>query len=249
VTKNKILVLDIETSPLRVTTWGLHDQYIGRESVVKDWTILAWSAKWLGEPASKLIYMDQRHEKSETDKNILGPLWALLDEADIVITHNGKAFDSKKINSRFMLSGMKPPSPYLHLDTFSIARSVGSFTSNSLEYLTAKFCKKYKKVGHKKFPGMSLWDECLKGNIKAWDEMKRYNIHDTLSTEELYLALRGWTPASMPHAHMVKDPSTACTVCGSKHLIRRGSSITRAGERQRFTCRDCGKWQQGAKTQ
>jgi len=81
----------------------------------------------------------------------------LLDQADILITQNGQAFDSPKINTRFILNGMKPPSPYKHLDTYKIAKKVASFTSNSLEYLTDKLCIKYKKLAHAKFPGMLLW--------------------------------------------------------------------------------------------
>lgn len=58
--------------------------------------------------------------------------------------------------------------------------------------MTDKFCKKYKKLKHKKFPGHELWKECLKGNKEAWNEMRKYNIHDVLATEELYNVLKQW---------------------------------------------------------
>src|SRR5882672_6357813 len=104
----KVLVLDIETAPLLVYVWGLKDQYVGLNQLAQDSHIMAWSAKWLDEPASKIRYHDQRHLKAGNDLPILRPLWHLLDKADIVITQNGKAFDSKKINARFMLHGIKP---------------------------------------------------------------------------------------------------------------------------------------------
>lgn len=96
----------------------------------------------------------------------------MLDEADIVITQNGRKFDQKKLNARFILNGFKPPSSYKHIDTLVIARKHFGFTSNKLKYMTDKLCTKYKKLDHSKFPGMELWRECLKGNSEAWTEME-----------------------------------------------------------------------------
>jgi DNA polymerase elongation subunit (family B) len=157
----KVAILDIETSPLVVLVWDIKDQYIRPDQIVKDWDIMAWSAKWLGEPEASRVYYDRRHNL--TDKQLLKPLRKLLDTADIVITQNGKKFDSKKINARFILNGITPPSPYKHLDTYVISKETAAFTSHSLDYLTEKLNKKYKKLHHSKFPGLSLWKECLSG--------------------------------------------------------------------------------------
>jgi uncharacterized protein YprB with RNaseH-like and TPR domain len=236
--KQRVLVLDIETSPLVVYVWNLKDQFVGLNQVVQDWHIMAWSAKWLGEPASSIQYYDQRKLKAGNDLPILKPLWRLLDEADIVITQNGKAFDAKKINARFMLHGMKAPSPYRHLDTYLIAKRVASFTSHSLEYLSEKFCTKYKKLSHSKFPGLSLWSECLKGNLAAWNEMKRYNIQDVLSTEELYQKIEAWVPQSMPNpAHL----------CPRRYAIKYGKKRGADGLYQVYQCKKCGHRFKGEK--
>jgi hypothetical protein len=53
--------------------------------------------------------------------------------------------------------------------------------------MTEIYNKKYKKQSHKDFPGFSLWEECMRGNKKAWDSMKKYNIFDVLSLEELFV--------------------------------------------------------------
>lgn len=236
----KVLVLDIETSPITAYVWGLKDQNIGLNQIVKDWEIIAFAAKWLDE--KKVVYHDRRNDTSDT--RLLGHLWYLLDRADIVITQNGKSFDGPKINARFIQYDMKPPSPYKHLDTYLIARHTAQFTSNKLEYLTDKLCTKYKKLSHAKFPGMSLWVECLKGNAAAWNEMKTYNIHDVLSTEELYLKLRAWTPKSAPVVHTSVGE---CGVCGSNKLQRRGTEVKNKGRYQRLHCQSCGKWSLGGK--
>lgn len=244
----RVLVVDIETSPLLVYVWSLKDQYVGLNQMVKDWHIMAWSAKWLGEPASAIRYYDLRHHKPGDDMPILRPLWHLLNQADIVITQNGKAFDAKKINARFMLLGIKPPSPYKHLDTYLIAKNAASFTSHSLEYLSERFCKKYKKLSHGKFPGLSLWIECLKGNIKAWDEMKEYNIHDVLATEEFYENIKAWAPESAPRPFRSDKISALCGTCGEKgKMTRRGSSFKNTCKYQRWQCQVCGRWTLGDK--
>ena len=245
--QSKILVFDVETSPMTAYVWERRDVNIALGNIIRDWSVISWSAKWLGEPASKVIYYDQRNAKDITDdKAILRPLWTLLDSADIVVTQNGKNFDSKVLNARFIMHGWVPPSPYKHLDTYQIARNVAKFTSNKLEYLTEKLCTKYKKLSHTKFPGMSLWAECLKGNKAAWDEMKRYNIHDTLSTEELYGKLKAWAPKSAPNAFYVKDTSTECRTCGRNDKMRRkGVEMTKQGPKQKYQCTACGAWTQG----
>jgi hypothetical protein len=244
----KVLVLDIETSPLLVYVWNLKDQYVGLNQMIQDWHIIAWSAKWLGEPASAIKYYDQRNLKVGNDLPILRPLWKLLNQADIVLTQNGKAFDAKKINARFMLHGMKPPRPYKHLDTYLIAKKAASFTSHSLEYLSERFCTKYKKLSHAKFPGLSLWAECLKGNRAAWDEMKTYNIHDVLATEEFYEKIKAWAPATDPKPFHSPNTSGRCRTCGENgRMTKRGYTFKLKSKYQRLQCQECGGWDIGEK--
>jgi uncharacterized protein YprB with RNaseH-like and TPR domain len=236
----KVLVFDIETAPMLAYIWDLRDERISLDRLKQDSHILAWAAKWLGAPASKVIYRDQRNAKDiENDRAILGELWRLLDEADIVVTQNGQNFDAPRLNARFMIHGMPPPSPYKHIDTYQIAKRAGGFTSNKLEYLTGKLCKKYKKLSHKKFPGFSLWRECLGGNKKAWEEMRRYNIHDVLSTEELYTKLRAWAPENANKAYLGAD----CATCGAMgRIAKRGFLRTKSALYQRRQCQGCGVW-------
>lgn len=238
----KTLVLDIETAPMLVFVWALKDQYITVDQVYKDWHLMAWSAKWYNEPASKIIYYDQRNAADiANDKGILKPLWNMLDEAEVVITQNGEKFDAPKINARFILNGMKPPSPYKHLDTFRLLKTVAKFTSHSLDYLTDKLNVKYKKLSHKDFPGRSLWTQCLAGNKKAWDCMKEYNIHDVLSTEELYNNVKAWAPPSMTKLFNMDQSMLMCRICGSP-AARRGFDWKGKKRVQRLRCNSCGAW-------
>src|SRR6185312_1286092 len=242
--KSKVLVFDIETAPVLAYVWGLKDQNVAVNQINRDWYVIAWAAKWLGAPASEVMYMDQRAAKDiEDDKKILGALWKLLDEADIVVTQNGKNFDGPKLNARFIMHGMRPPSPYKHLDTYQIARNAAKFTSNKLEYLTDKLCTKYKKLEHAKFPGFSLWKECLLGNIKAWDEMRKYNKHDVLATEELYMKLRAWAPQNAPRVYNIGHLLSQCATCGAEgRMESRGYSYMRVSRFRSMRCKNCGTW-------
>ena len=241
--KQKALVLDIETSLMKVYVFELGEQYVGIDQIDEDWFVMAWAAKWEGEPDSKLIYRDVRHSIGD-DKKMLKELWKLLDEADIIITQNGKKFDSRKINARFMVHGMPPPKPYSHIDTYRLVKAVAAHTSNKLEYLTKKLNKKHKKTSHRKFPGKSLWIECMKGNMEAWNEMKLYNIDDVLSTEELHTNIRAWAPESLPKMYPLAPNETKCTTCGFIGKMREGRD--RIGKRGIYTqnsCPKCGSWQ------
>ena len=240
--KSKALVLDIETSPMLAYIWELGEQRVNLDQIHTEWHIMAWSAKWLGAPAKEIMYEEVRGRKS--DRPILKKLWKLLNEADIVITQNGIKFDSRKINARFLLHGMTPPKPYLHIDTYRLLKKVAEFTSHKLAYLTDKLCVKDKKVTHGEFPGLRLWIECLKGNPKAWKEMKFYNIKDVLSTEELYEKVKAWAPESMPRLYPMTKERGTCSTCGYKGSMREGKPrVRKSGVYTQDMCPKCGAWQ------
>jgi hypothetical protein len=165
-------------------------------------------------------------------------IWNLLNEADVVITQNGKNFDQKKLNARFILQGFQPPGSYKHIDTKQIASKHFGFTSNRLEYMTDKLCVKYKKLKHKKFPGHEMWVECLKGNLEAWKEMELYNKHDVLALEELYTKLIPWDNSI--NFNLYHDEEDHVCKCGSTTFIKNGFYYTSSGKFQKHKCKSCG---------
>lgn len=235
----KALIFDIETAPIVAYVWGLWENNVALNQIKSDWHVLAWSAKWLGESPKKIMYDDQRHSKNiEDDSRLLKGIWGLLDEADLVITQNGKSFDQKKLNARFILNGFQPPSSYKHIDTKVLAKRHFGFTSNKLEYMTDKLCTKYKKLKRTDFPGFELWSECLKGNTKAWKEMERYNKYDVLSLEELYTKLIPWD--SSINFNLYNEDETHTCTCGSTSFYRNGYYYTPTTKTVRLRCRSCG---------
>jgi hypothetical protein len=236
----KILIFDIETAPMLAYVWGLFDQNIGLNQIHSDWHLLSVSAKWLDAPPSEIMYLDQRSATNiEDDKALLEWIWKLIDEADILVTQNGKRFDVKKLNARFVMNGMQPPSSFKHIDTLEIAKRKFAFTSNKLEYMTDKLCTKYKKKKSKQFNGFELWRECLKGNLKAWREMEKYNKYDVLSLEELYRILIPWH--NTVNLNLYNDSKDfKCSACDSIEFIRNGWHYLPSGRYQRFRCKGCG---------
>lgn len=235
--KPKVLLLDIETAPILGYVWGLFDQNVALNQIYSDWHILSWSAKWLDE--DKIMYADQRYAKDVADdRRILKQIWKLLDEADVIITQNGKNFDAKKLNARFVLQGLKPPSSYKHIDTFIIAKKHFAFTSNKLEYLSDKLCTKFKKLKPKKFQGFEMWKACLNGNMAAWREMEKYNKHDVLALEELYKKLIPWD--NTINFNVYHDNLEHICQCGSKKFRNKGYYYTATSKFKRYKCVKCG---------
>lgn len=189
----KILVFDIETMFMTLEGWGLRDQNFSPDQIIEDSCMIGWAAKWLNEPASKVIYMDQSKAKNIfNNKKIVNGIIKLLNEADIVVSQNGIRFDTKKINTEVEFWNMETPSNYRHHDLLKIAKKYLNLPSYKLEYMSNRFNKKYKKLKHKKYPGQELWRECKRKNKDAWVEMRKYNIHDVLATEELYNRFKKW---------------------------------------------------------
>jgi uncharacterized protein YprB with RNaseH-like and TPR domain len=234
----KVLVFDIETAPILADVWRLWDQNVGLNQIHKDWHVMSWSAKWRNAPESEIMYMDQRNsKKAEDDKEILKEIWSLLDEADVVITQNGKRFDQRKLNAKFVQHDLGAPSSFKHIDTKIIAQKHFDFPSYKLEYMTEKLCKKYKKLKHKKYPGHEMWTECLKGNQDAWHEMELYNKHDVLALEELYFILISWD--SSINLNLFHDEEIHVCHCGCDESIKNGFYYTNMGKYQRYKCKEC----------
>lgn len=233
----KVLILDIETAPKVAYVWRFFKENISAKQVKQHGHLMSFAAKWLGD--GEITYVENR---KEDDRLIVSRLCELLDEADVVVAHNGEEFDLKQIRARAVVHGIKPFSPVKIVDTYKVAKKEFGFPSNSLEYLTTVLGTKQRKDSHKKFPGFELWLECLRGNEEAWNELRLYNIDDVLALEELYLMIRAWDTR---HPNIAVDASAdkmACPKCGSHHLHYRGYAYTSVGKYHRLQCQDCGGW-------
>lgn len=239
----RILFLDIETFPALFYAWQTWEASALR--IKEDTSIASFSAKWLGGKHITKALPDYKGYRagSRNDKWLLQDLWKLLDEADIVSAHNLDRFDAKKVNYRFMVHKLGPPSPYQHVDTLKEVKKVASHDSNKLNEL----CRVH-KIGQKvRTGGADLWFDCLEGDAAAWARMRRYNAHDVRLLEGWYKLLLPWIRRH-PNVGTYTD-KPVCPKCGSKDLERRGTAYNATTSYQRFQCRDCGGWLRGTKNE
>lgn len=238
----KILLFDIENAPNTAYIWGLWQEVISQDMLDQNWFMLCWAAKWLGSKeiyTSALVDFPKNYKQNkEDDKLILQKLWKLLDEADIVIAHNGKNFDVRKANARFIMNNMQPPSPFKVVDTLQEARRHFFFTSNKLNDLG-----RYLKVGQKvETGGFKLWKQCMEGDLKAWEKMVRYCKNDIILLEKIYLKLRPYMHTHPRTDIYINANDLCCPKCNSKNIKKEGFSYTASYKYQRYSCNVCHGW-------
>ena len=239
----KIVLLDIETAPNLGWVWGKYDQNV--IAFYSTTYILSFAYKQLGDDGIIVRALPdyKGYAKSPTnDGSLVRDLWAVLDGADIVVGHNGDAFDIKRSNARFIAHGLAPPAPFKTIDTLKIAKKHFKFESNKLGDL-GQYLAIGKKLAH---TGFDLWKGCMDGDPASWEMMKAYNVQDVQLLEEVYLKLRPWATAH-PNLNLYGSTTDTakCTSCGSDHVQKRGYSYAVTQIRQRFQCMDCRHWFSG----
>lgn len=228
----KILLLDIETSPLTVYTWGLWNQNINIKSIVDSGSVLCWAAKWLGDEDTQ--FMSVKHDGM---KKMLKKMHKLLDEADCVVHYNGTRFDIPTLNKEFIKHNFPPPAPYAQVDLLKTARRSFRFPSNKLDYISQAL-----GIGSKQeHEGFGLWIKCMQGDNEAWQRMKEYNIQDVVLLEEVYLRFLPWIKGH-PNRGIVDNLAFSCPHCGSSKVQKRGWNYSQFGRYQRYQCTECGAW-------
>jgi hypothetical protein len=244
----RILVTDIETAPLELYGWRIWDESFSLDQIKEDWTILSFSAKWLGE--DKIIYMDtggRGRRWVRHDRKLMKPLWKLLDEADIVVAQNGKKFDMRKINARLIAHGFGPPSPYRVIDTMLVSKKYFAFTSQKLAYTSVYLKLQKQKDEHPEYPGFKLWKAVLQDIPEAWRVMKRYNRQDILATEGVYLKQRPWIENHPNLGAYSDEERPMCPACGSARMNKDKNrrSVKQQGVYIQYRCGDCGHYARG----
>lgn len=230
----KILLFDIESSPMSVFVWGLYKQRISPDNVINDWFVNTWSAKWLFDSEIMSDSLTPSEAIRQDDRRIVKNIWKLLDEADIIIAHNARGFDVGKLNTRFLYYGMNPPSHYQVIDTLSVLRKYFKISSSSLDYAT-----QFLGLSPKGHPSFGLWKRCYVGDPDALQSMVEYNKNDVEILEELYVKIRPWI-TNHPNLSLYVDTDEAvCPNCGSLNLMWKGSYVTSLGSYDAFRC-ECG---------
>jgi hypothetical protein len=213
---------------------------------IKHWYILSFAWKWSKSSTVNVCALpdfETYKTDRENDRELVFKLWEIINTADIVVAHNGVAFDTKKVGARFLFHGFPPPRPFFEVDTKLVAKRYFRFDSNKLNDIAD-----YLKVGQKeKHLGFAMWKGCMEGDPKCWSDMKKYNKKDVVLLEKIYLAMRPYI-RNHPNIGLMKGFSQACPVCGGINIVDSGVGYTRVNETERVRCKDCGAWSMRTKT-
>lgn len=231
----KVLIFDLETTPMLATVWGTFKQRISHEQVRQDWFLISYAAKWLFEPEVLSGVNTPKEMLDKDDKRITIELWHLLDQADVLVGHNIKGFDIPKANTRFILHGLPPPSPYQTIDTLDVARKNFRFASNKLDYI-GQLIRNEGKVKTE----YALWLRCLAGDAKSLNEMLAYNEEDVMLTEDAYVFLRAYVKSHPNMAMYQESTEPSCPTCGSWDIKENGYYYTSVNRFLAFRCNGCG---------
>jgi hypothetical protein len=234
----KIVLFDIETMANTGYTWGKWEQNL--IAYKQHGYLLGFGWKYLGARDVTVRGLpDYKGYKpgSDDDEALARDMWKVLDDADVVIAHNGNQFDVKRAYSAFLKHGMTPPRPFKQIDTKLVAKKVLRQDSNSLDDLCDFF-----KLGRKlRTGGFGLWLDCEKGDKRAWKLMKEYNRQDVLLLEKVYLKMLPFI-TNHPNYNMMMGTAERCPNCGSHRTQRRGYMTTQVSRFARFQCQDCAAW-------
>ncbi len=234
----KRLILDIETAPNTVYSWGLFNQNIAINQIKEPGYILCFGAKWYGDEE---YYFSSLNEASQED--MLVGIYGLLEEADVLIHYNGMRFDIPTLNREFLAMGWPMPAPSQNIDLLTTVRRQFRFVSNKLAYVGHAL-----GVGEKPASfNMDMWRACMAGDPDAWAKMEEYNLNDVDLTERVYDALLPWIKNHPNYGLYHGTADMVCPHCGSEHLQRRGEIRTKVLVYQRWQCQDCGAWSQARK--
>lgn len=230
----KIIVWDIETTPIVSYSWSLYPTSISPDSVIRDWTIICGAWKAVGDKKVESVQVTD----VDDDYKVVKTLREALADADIIVHHNGDSFDIKKLNTRLIFHKLPPLPNIPTVDTKKLAKKIAAFSSNKMDYLS-KILTGERKI-HTDY---ELWLRCMKNEHKALDEMAKYNRHDVEVNERLYLALRPYAKTH-PHIGVMKEENKAsCPKCGSSNVVKNGIRTSTTGlKKQEYQCNDCGSY-------
>jgi DNA polymerase elongation subunit (family B) len=237
----KIILVDIETAPGLGLVWGKYDQNV--IAFKRHGYMLSYAWKEYGQPevyCKSIADYPEFNQDHYDDGPLVHGLWEVFDDADILVGHNGDAFDIKFANARFAVHNLNPPSTYKTVDTLKIARKHFRFESNKLTDLGQHLGLGVKLDSG----GIGTWLGCMDGDVDAFQRLCAYNVQDVVLLENIYNKVRRWA-TNHPNVNLYDKTDGLCPGCGSKNTQRRGFQHAMQYSYQRLHCQDCGKWFKG----
>lgn len=238
----RVVLFDLEILPNleeALKSWTSLSAYPGITLRASITSILCCGWKVLGEKKTHCInaWDFPRWKKSvNDDRAVVEAIYEVLKDADCVVTHNGKRFDWKFLQTRLLFHGLPPLPRIHHVDTCAEAKKNIFVLNNRLNTL-AQFFTEDEKLEH---DGWKLWVQCHGREKKALKVMEEYCKQDVAVLEKIFLKLRPMI-TSLPNYNLFNPAKEmVCPNCGSTRLTGNGYRITRTRRYKRVRCQDCG---------
>lgn len=209
--KPRILIYDIETSYNIVKSWRVgYNLNINPGDIIQERKIICASYKWLGEDE---IY-NLQWDKNQDDKFLLEQLIDVLNEADLIVAHNGERYDIKFIKTRAIYHGLEMLIDYPQFDTLKVAKKKFMFNSNKLDYIS-----EYLGFDNKIKTEMKLWDDIIFDKCpKAMSKMIDYCNKDVELLEKVYNKLVYYEKPKYHFGVINGKDKTSSPISGSYNL-------------------------------
>jgi hypothetical protein len=236
-TEPRILAWDIETSPNLAYVWGLFKQNVSLNQIKDRGEIMSFGARWVDEPPKNIMFFGG--PKKSDYRRMIRAAFKLFDEADALVSWNGKGFDTRWMQRAFLLEGLGRPSAHKEIDLMLTSRKHFRFVSSKLQNVSQELGL----AGKVQHSGFDLWLRCMKGDPAAWEEMKEYNLQDVNLLVDLYDKMLPWIGSEHPNRNLYSEVD-GCPRCpaGIEALKPRGFRQTIVGAYQRYRCDACGSW-------
>lgn len=237
----EILFFDCETMAMLVPTFRLGKQDVRYDQILKREQIMCISWAWNSGPVQHLQIDLAKYnildKDDDADYEMLKEFSEEYNKADLVVAHNGCAFDIPKLLSRIVKYKLPPLAPVVADDTYFKSKGIG-FTSHKQDDL-ADYLGYGRKADHGK--GMEYWIAVMYGDKKILDKMVKYCDRDVVMLRKIYNHLKPYIKTSLPLSVFNNQPQS-CKQCGSGKLQKRGYRLTTANKYQRYQCSNCGAW-------
>ncbi len=184
-TEPKIVVFDLETMWIP-EQWMRQDRafamgnWPGRTMKADINSIICFGYKIVGGESGVISSWDTSSDVHD-DSGVASFAYDLLHDADAVVTHNGKRFDWKFLQTRLLVNGLPLLPKIAHIDTCALARKNFSLFSNRLKDLAALLTPERKIQ-----TGGDLWTRVYQGDKKAMKDMAEYCEQDVIATEAVF---------------------------------------------------------------
>lgn len=234
--KPKILVYDIETTPVLAWIWRLGDQTVRHGQLHKEFNvtkIICITYRWLHHKKSKALVFDI---DKQDDSKIIKEFDEIIKEADVVIGKNNKRFDDKHINFRRFMHGLEPMPDWTKKsdDLEKQMRKHFNMQSYSLDYFSDLMGQ-----GGKIKMEFDDWIQIVYNKNKSrLNKMVKYGKKDTDDTAELIKKV--WKYVSPQFNYSTFKGKHSCTLCGSENIKRNGTRVAGGVKKQAWYCNDHG---------